>query len=46
MNKFQLLKDVLEKFNVTAPLPEEIKRRFLKYCPSTAFMPAFQELSF
>ena len=37
--EFKILKDL-------GATPEEIKRRFLKYCPSTAAMPAFQELSF
>ncbi|MHA1907431.1 MAG: NADH-quinone oxidoreductase subunit B family protein [Candidatus Thorarchaeota archaeon] len=37
--EFKILKDI-------GATPEEIKRRFLKYCPSTATMPAFQELTF
>lgn len=34
---------ILEELGAT---PEDIKRRFLKYCPSTADMPEFKELIF
>ncbi|MCK5151101.1 MAG: oxidoreductase [Candidatus Thorarchaeota archaeon] len=37
--EFKILKEL-------GATPEEIKRRFLKYCPSTAEMPAFKELTF